>query len=109
MPALDRRDQLAQVGLHALDRDARAVEQVVERVLVGLGHPQRVDGEPAAALDAPADAHAQAGGDVGARRGLERPRAVPEDELARLGGTDHQHLVDLLPGGELSDAHDGKP
>ena len=54
MPALDRRDQLAQVGLHALDRHARAVQQVLERVLVGLGDAQGVDLHPVAALDAAA-------------------------------------------------------
>jgi len=81
---LDRPDELAQVGLHALDRDPRTVQQVVERVLVGRGDPQRVERQPPTSLDAPAHPHAQPGRDVGPRRGLQRPRAVAEDQLARL-------------------------
>ena len=85
------------------------VEQVLERVLARLGDPQRVDQQAAARLDAPAHPHAHAGRDVGARRGLQRAGAIAQDQLARLGRADHQDLVDLLPGVELTNAHEGKP
>ena len=101
--------QLAQIGLHPLDWHPRAVEQVVEHVLVGLGDPQRADRHPPARLDATGDADAHAGGDVVTRRRFERAGAVAEHQPARLAGAHHQDLIDLLAGVEVANAHEDKP
>jgi len=76
----------AQLG-HPPDRVAVDGHQRDPRLLPGTRAPACVrvehDGEPA--------------------------RMPTEDQLARLGRADHQDLVDLLPGVELTNAHGGKP
>ncbi len=75
----------------------------------GSAARSELDAQPPARLDAPAHPHARAGLDVRPRRRLQRAGAVAEHEPPRIAGAHQQHLVDLLPGGELTDAHSKKP
>ncbi len=124
---LDRREQVAQVGLHRLGAARRPVEQVVGVVLRGARGAQRTDRHlrAVARVDrvAAGDMDGAAGGAVGreiARAlpgdGGEHARAVAQLEaqvlapvaaLAQLGFAHHEHLLDVLAVDELPDEHGG--
>ena len=78
---LDRRQQLAQAGLELLDRDRRALGELVVLVLVVVGGADRPDR------------------DLGAVLRVDRELALDEDDGA--GRRALEALLDLLPGDRL--------
>ena len=122
---LDRRDQLAQVGLHLLGIAQRAVEQIVELVGSRLGRAQRaqVDLRAVARVHDVAADHAHRLPRGHQRRDVahavpdhrdDLPRAIAERQAQELAAVafdalvdlaDEQHLVQIGPVGYLADEH----
>ena len=122
---LDLGDQVAQRLLHVADRPRRAVEQVVEVVLVRLGRAQRAHRQLGAVARvhrvAPGDRHRRARlahrrelghvladqRDDGARAVAERqPQVLAVAVRAQLALAHEQNLLDVLAVDELANEHD---
>ena len=105
---LHRRDELAQVLLHLLGGDPRAVQQIVEHVLALARPPQRLDLQLAVRHTA-AHAHARAG--LARARELRRQRrrqaagAVGQHDPLRRALAYQQHEIHVLAVDELAHVH----